>query len=205
MGLTLNSSSLTLEAAGSGSAAGLSTAGVTSLISSKGEWEFVAKYEIASAVSTFTIDGLDMTAYRGYKLIYENFDPQSSVNPHFKVLKASGDFVSNNAYVVHRHQTSYTANSSSSNSNIYWNPQNTFGSGASDRMHAEIEIFQSDNDRYYGYHKISQKLEGGYYDTHTEGNFIGYRGSGSDNVTGITVQDNWTSGTAYLYRTAKRA
>jgi ABC-type dipeptide/oligopeptide/nickel transport system ATPase component len=185
--------------------AGLSTSDVTSLISSKGEWEFVAKYEIASMVSTFTIDGFDMNVYRGYKIIYENFDPQSSVNPHFRVKKSSGDFVNNNSYVVHRHQTSYSANSSSSNSNVWWNPQNTFGSGGDDRMQAEVEIYQSDNDRYYGYHKISQKLEGGYYDTHTEGNFIGYRGSNSDNVTGIAVQDNWASGTAYLYRTAKRA
>ena len=202
MGLTSGNS---FSASSGAAAAGLSTADVTSLISSKGEWEFVAKYEIASAVSTFTIEGLDMTAYRGYKFIYENFDPQSSVNPHFRVLKAGGLFTLNNSWVVHRHNTSFVANANTGQTNIYWNPANTFGSGTADRMQAEIQIFQSDNDRYYGYHKVNQKDVGGFYDNHSEGSFIGNRGSGSDNVTGIQVRDNWTSGTAYLYRTAKRA
>ena len=199
------SRSIKLVGSTGSASAGLSTEDVTSLISSKGEWEFVAKYEITSSVSTFTISDLDMTTYRGYKIVYENFDPQSSVNPHFRVRKAGGDFVNNNSYVVHRHNTSFLANANTSQSNIYWNPDNTFGSGTADRMQAEIEIFQSDNDRYYGYHKVNQKDVGGFYDNHAEGSFIGYRGSSSDNVTGIAVQDSWTSGTAYLYRTAKRA
>jgi len=203
MGLTLNSNSLALEAAvGGGGAAGLTTADVTSLISSKGEWEFVAKYEVTATVTGFEIEGFDMTAYRGYKIVYENFYTGSVLNPHFKVMKAGSEFVNNNTYTMHRHGSSYLTNRNANSSNIYWNSSTNWGTDAIDRLNSEIEIYQNDA-TYYGYAKISQKNNGGYYDSHTEGNFVGNRSS--DDVTGITLQSTWTSGTAYLYRTAKRA
>lgn len=193
-----------LAGAAAGGSAGLSTADVTSLISTKGEWEYVDKYSLAASSSGFTIDGFDMATYRGYKIIYDDFNPGGNQNVAFRVRKAGGDFVSNNSFTMHLHGHNFVTSRGSTSSDIYWNANESWGGDSNDRMQSEIEIFQpvGSYNTYYGYAKISQKLDGGYHSTHAEGNFIGTRGS--DDVVGIALQHTWSSGDAYLYRTLRR-
>lgn len=186
------------------SSAGLSTADVTSLISTKGEWEYVDKYEVTTNISTFTIDGFDMSTYFGYKIIYESFDPNGQIYAYYRIRRAGGDFVNVNSYAMLRHGSSPSTSRGAGTSDIYFSSSDPWGDGANDRLNAEIEIYQpAGHDTYYGYSKSSQKTHGGYYSSHTEGNFIGYRGT--DDVTGIALQSNWSSGKAYLYRKVRRA
>jgi hypothetical protein len=77
MGLTLNSSSLTLEAAGGGGggAAGLSTADVNTLIKNSTPYQHIATLEASDSAS---LDFDDIPAYSSYKVIFDGLMPTSS-------------------------------------------------------------------------------------------------------------------------------
>lgn len=69
MGLTLNSNSLTLEATGSGAAAGLSTADVNTLIKAASPWTFIEQVDVTSNTTAVI---LNMTSdYSTFKILID--------------------------------------------------------------------------------------------------------------------------------------
>ena len=96
MGLTLNSSSLNLEAAGGGGAAGLSTADVNTLIQNSAAWEYITTYEITSNVVSVDITGSDVFNWDLYDEIWisgRNIINNNQVQPYFKLNNYSCYYV----------------------------------------------------------------------------------------------------------------
>jgi hypothetical protein len=89
MGLTLNSSSLTLEATGGGSAAaGLSTADVNTLIKNSTPYQHIATLEASASAS---LDFDNIPAYSSYKVIFDGLQPElTSAYAWMRLYKTAG-------------------------------------------------------------------------------------------------------------------
>jgi len=164
MGRVLKTSS-----GGGAGGTGLSTAQVNALIEAKSKWEFIKKIEILSPVSSLQLsDGIDSTKYNSYLYEFEDIRPQSSQYPYWRIKNSNGtnhDVSSIN----HRHSTGYQASNTNNQAQFYSNSSQQFTS--SDRVNIQVEISDVEN-KIYGYIKTSMSTVGGYWNQHTDGNFI---------------------------------
>jgi|9_EtaG_2_1085328.scaffolds.fasta_scaffold00560_6 hypothetical protein len=166
MGLSTGSS---LSSDGGGSS-GLSTSQVNSLIEAKSQWEFIKKIDVTGNISSLRIsDGIDATKYDGY--LYEFKDIKidgGSQYMSWRVRNSGGS--SYGVYMIaHRHSTGYQYSNNSNQSLFYSNGSQTFG--VSDRINARVEVYPRDT-FIIGYIKTSQGTAGGFWNHHTDGNFL---------------------------------
>lgn len=202
MGLTLNSNSLTLEAAGGGGggAAGLTTAEVNTLIENKSDYEFIKTLELTSSVSTWLItEGIDNDKYGGYKYVFESLRPDGSAYYRFR-LKDESLSTFNLTGIAHHTNTSY-AYSSTSNTPIFHLYGSTQGLTQQSRMFMEVEITY--NDLYVqGFVKSGIAYPAGYWQHDARGSFISH-----NNATfgGIELPDSYRGGTVKIYGRRERS
>tara|TARA_R100000278_G_scaffold118481_1_gene99115 strand:- start:993 stop:1595 length:603 start_codon:yes stop_codon:yes gene_type:complete len=180
----------------SASGAGLSTAQVNALIEAKSKWEFIKKIVITTPVNSLQLsDGIDSTKYNSYLYEFEDIRPQSSQYPYWRIKNSSG---SNHdvSSINHRHSTGYQA-SSGSGAQFYSNSSQTFST--SDRVNMQVEISDVEN-KIYGYIKTSMSTFGGYWNQHTDGNFIIDKNNITPSDYGSLVYLNGiTSGSVRIY------
>ena len=160
---------LTQKVEGS-SGSGLTTAQVNSLIEAKSQWEFIKKINIQANVSSLRIsDGIDSTKYDGY--LYEFKDIKidgGSQYMSWRVRNSTGSSYGT-YFIAHRHTTSYQSTNTSNQAIFYSNGSQTFG--VSDRINARVEVYPRD-EFIIGYIKTSQGTAGGFWNHHTDGNFL---------------------------------
>ena len=201
MGLTLNSNSLTLEAAGGGGgAAGLSTADVNTLIESKSDYEFIKTLELTDVVSTWLItEGIDNDKYGGYKYVFESLRPYSGSLYRFR-LKDENLSTFNVTGIAHHSNTSW-AYITTSNTEIFHLYGSTQGLTHSSRMFMEVEITYNEL-QVQGFAKSAMAYPSGYWQHDARGSFVSH-----NNATfgGIELPDSYQSGTVKIYGRRKRS
>lgn len=198
MGLS-SGKSLASIAEGGGSS-GLSASQVNALIEAKSKWEYIQTITISTPVNSLELsEGIDATKYNSYLYEFENIRPQSSQYPYWRIKNSSG---SNHdvSSINHRHSTGYQA-SSGSGAQFYSNSSQQFYT--SDRINMQVEISDVEN-KIYGYIKTSMSTFGGYWNQHTDGNFVVDKNSITPSDYGSLVYLNGiTSGLVRIY--GKRA
>tara|TARA_Y100000015_G_C2387440_1_gene88258 strand:+ start:539 stop:1147 length:609 start_codon:yes stop_codon:yes gene_type:complete len=164
----LSSGNSLVSTASGGGASGLTSAQVNALIEAKSKWEFITKIEISTPVNSLELsEGIDATKYNSYLYEFENLRPQSSQYPYWRI-KNSGGTAHDVSSINHRHSTGYQS-SSGNGAQFYSNSSQTFSS--SDRVNIQFEISDVEN-KIYGYIKTSMSTYGGYWNQHTDGNFV---------------------------------
>ena len=167
MGLSSGNS---LASASEGGAGGLSASQVNNLIEAKSQWEFIKKIDVTGNISSLRIsDGVDATKYNGY--LYEFKDIKIDGGSQYmgwRVRNSGGS--SYGVYMTaHRHSTGYQYSNTSNQAIFYSNGSQTFG--VSDRINARVEVYPRDL-FIIGYIKTSQGTAGGFWNHHTDGNFL---------------------------------
>lgn len=203
MGLTLNSNSLTLEAAGGGggaAAAGLTTAEVNTLIENKSDYEFIKTLELTDTVSTWLItEGIDNDKYGGYKYVFESLRPYSGSYYRFR-LKDENLSTFNLTGAARMGNTSY-AYTHTSNTPIFHLYGSTQGLTSGSRMFMEVEITYNES-HVQGFAKSAMAYPAGYWQHDATGSFISH-----NNATfgGIELPDSYRSGTVKIYGRRERS
>tara|TARA_X000001036_G_scaffold132433_2_gene125255 strand:- start:1946 stop:2557 length:612 start_codon:yes stop_codon:yes gene_type:complete len=199
MGLS-SRNSLVSTASGGGSS-GLTSAQVNALIEAKSKWEFIKKIVISSPVNSLELsDGIDATKYNSYLYEFEDIRPQSSQYLYWRI-KNSGGSNHDVTSINHRHSTGYQSSSTNSQAQFYSNSSQQFST--SDRVNIQVEISDVEN-KIYGYIKTSMSTVGGYWNQHTDGNFIIDKNNITPSDYGSLIYLNGiTSGSVRIY--GKRA
>lgn len=151
---------------GGGGSTGISLAQVQAKL----QWEFIKKIDVTSNISSLRIsDGIDATKYDGY--LYEFKDIKidgGSQYMQWRIRNSTGSTYG--VYMIaHRHGTGYQTSTTSNSSLFYSNGNQTFG--VSDRINARVEVYPRDT-FIIGYIKTSQGTAGGFWNHHTDGNFL---------------------------------
>ncbi len=190
----------TVAADGTASGAGLSTAQVNALIEAKSKWEFIKKIVITTPVNSLELsDGIDSTKYNSYLYEFEDIRPQSTQYPYWRIRNSNGT-AHDVSSINHRHSTGYQS-SSGSGAQFYSNSSQTFST--SDRLNMQVEISDVEN-KIYGYIKTSMSTFGGYWNQHTDGNFVADKNNITPSDYGSLVYLNGIqSGSVRIY--GKRA
>ncbi len=195
MGRVLKTSS------GSATGTGLSTTDVNSLIEAKSKWEFIKKIVISTPVNSLSLtDGIDSTKYNSYLYEFEDIRPQSTQYLYWRI-KNSANSNHDVTSINHRHSTGYQTSYTNNQAQFYSNSSQQFST--SDRVNIQVEISDVEN-KIYGYIKTSMSTVGGYWNQHTDGNFI----IDKNNITpsdygSLTYVNGITSGSVRIY--GKRA
>ncbi len=126
MGLTLNSSSLTLEAAGGGGAAGLTTADVNTLIKNSTPYQHIATLTADS--SSFLEYTSLPSEYRTFRIIYDAL--RGNVNQYLRIrLYFDGSEHTSSNYRYGGSEKTGTSTSNYDTTSNYWGIVNTYEMG----------------------------------------------------------------------------
>ena len=168
----------TTSGSGGGSGTGLSTSDVNALIEAKSRWEFIKKIDVTSSVSSLRVsDGVDSTKYQGYLYEFEDIRVTSSSYMSWRLRNSSGS--SYGVYSIAHNVTSNYASDRWNNASLFYsNGSYQFQPNDGSRMQLRVEVYDR-ADFIIGYIKTSQGLAGGYWNQHTDGNFLAQKSTAS--------------------------